>query len=347
MAQSIILGGRTVGEDHPPFIIAEACINHEGDIAIAREMVVAAKAMGADAVKFQYHVLEDEMLPAAPKSSNFDEPLWQALERTNLALSEHKELKSFCQKTDIQYLCTPFSKKSADILDQNNLVDYFKVGSGELTNIPLQRHIASKGKPMIVSTGMSEPSEILETVTVLNDAKVNYALMHCVSIYPCPPSRMNLGLIPRYKEQFKVPIGLSDHTASIYTAIGAVALGASIIEKHFTLDRSLPGPDHTSSIEPDELGQLVEGCRAVFEARGAERKIFPEEQQIVAWARESVVSVQDIPSGSIISSEMVTVKRPGPGPGVFPARELESVIDSVALVDISAGKQILRSEVTK
>jgi N-acetylneuraminate synthase len=337
--RAIGVGEREVGENYPPYIIAEACINHEGKIALARQMVYVAHAMGADAIKFQMHVLTDEMLRETPVSDNFDEPLYDTLEATNLSLDEHRELKQLCSSIGIDYLCTPFSKASADIVAELNPIA-IKVGSGELTNIPLQRHIASKGIPMIISTGMSTVEEIQETVDTIKPLGVPFILTHCVSIYPCPPNRVNLGNIPRYRDLFGVPVGLSDHTSSIYTSLGAVALGACVIEKHFTLDRSMSGPDHKSSLEPYELGELVKGCRAVFEARGANREIFPEEEQIVAWARESVVSLTNIRKGTRISTDMVTVKRPSPGPGIVPAKDLDQVVGRVAASDIAADRQI-------
>jgi sialic acid synthase SpsE len=339
MNRKIKIGNRDVGEGCPPYIIAEACINHEGKIELARKMVYIAHAMGIDAIKFQMHVLDDEMLRQAPQSENFDEPLYDTLERTNLRIDEHRELKRLCEELGIDYLCTPFSKASADIVAELDPVA-IKVGSGELTNIPLQRHIASKGKPMIVSTGMSTVQEVKETVDVLAETGVPLILTHCVSIYPCPPSRVNLGNIPRYSELFGVPVGLSDHTSSIYTSIGAIALGACVIEKHFTLDRSMSGPDHKSSLEPYELGELARGCRAVFEARGADRQIFPEEEQIVAWARESVVSLTGIAKGTRITHDMISVKRPSPGPGVVPAKDLDRVIGRTAASDIAGNAQI-------
>jgi sialic acid synthase SpsE len=341
--RTVRIGTREVGDDCPPYIIAEACINHEGKIEIARQMVYIAHAMGADAIKFQMHVLDDEMLREAPQSDNFDEPLYDTLDRTNLSLDEHRELKRLCESIGIDYLCTPFSKASADIVASLEPVA-IKVGSGELTNIPLQRHIAEKGLPMIVSTGMSTVEEVRETVDALKATGVPLVLTHCVSIYPCPPSRVNLGNIPRYRELFDVPVGLSDHTASIYTSLGSIAMGACLVEKHFTLDRTMPGPDHKSSIEPYELGELVKGCRAVFEARGADRRIFPEEEQIVAWARESVVSLTDIPKGTRISREMVSVKRPSPGPGIVPAKSLEDVVGRIAAADIARDRQIQWSQ---
>jgi len=346
MNNTISIKERKIGSEHAPYIIAEACINHEGDIAIAREMVFHARAAGIDAIKFQLHVLDDEMLREAPQSANFDDPLYDTLERTNLSIDEHLELKALCEQIGIDYMCTPFSKASCDLLVSEIGVDVIKVGSGECTNLPLQRHIASKGLPMIVSTGMTEQSEVDETVQILKNSGTPFAITHCVSAYPCPYDRVSLGVIPKYYERYDVPIGLSDHSIGVYTSIGAVALGACIIEKHFTLDRMMPGPDHASSIEPNELAELAKGCRAVFEASGSVRKIFPEEKEIVAWARESVVSIKDISKGEIVSAEMVSVKRPSPGEGVIAAKHLEDIIGKTAATDISANKQLLWDELS-
>jgi sialic acid synthase SpsE len=345
MSGTIKIGDRLVGEGQSPYVIAEACINHEGDVEIAKEMAIIARAMGCDAIKYQLHVLDDEMLRETPMSDNFDESLYDALDRTNLSVEEHISLKTLCNSIGIDYMCTPFSRASADILDEEIGVDVFKVGSGELTNLPLQRHSAAKGKPMIVSTGMSKLEEVAETVAALKEAGTLFAVTHCVSAYPCPYERVNLGMIPRYRELFSVPVGLSDHSVGIYTSLGAIALGACIVEKHFTLNRDAPGPDHKSSIEPYELGELVKGCRAVYLAGGDTREIFPEEEQIVAWARESVVSVTDIASGATITADMVAVKRPSPGNGAIPAKNLDEVIGRQALSDIDRDVQILWSQI--
>ncbi len=344
MSKTVDIGGRLVGDGQPPYIIAEACINHQGDIAIARKMTYVAHAMGVDAIKFQMHVLSDEMLREAPQSDNFEEPLYDTLDKTNLNVNEHRELQALCRELGIDYLCTPFSKASADLVDDLD-VPAFKVGSGELTNIPLQRHIASKGRPMIVSTGMTELHEVEETVAAIKDVGVPLILTHCVSAYPCPYDRVNLGVVPKYRDMFDVPVGLSDHTVGVYTSLGAIALGACLIEKHFTLDRSWPGPDHQSSIEPFELGELVKGARAVFEAGGDTREIFPEEREIVAWARESVVSETEIAEGTLITGDMVTVKRPSPGEGAIAAKHLDEVIGKTATADIARDRQVLWSQV--
>lgn len=339
MIRPVTIKNRPIGPDYKPFIIAEACINHEGDIRIAEQMVYIAHAMGADCIKFQIHVLENEMLRETPQSNNFEESLWDTLERTNLSLDEHIRLKKLCEQLGIFYLCTPFSRDGVELLEDIG-VDFYKTGSGELTNLPLIEHIARKGKPMIVSTGMSVLKEVEETVNFIKSIGTPFILTHCVSAYPTPYDIVNLRMIQKYKESFNVPIGLSDHSRGIYTALGAVALGACVIEKHFTLDKLQKGPDHASSIEPYELGELVKGVKAVYMAMGSERKIFTEEQQIVAWARESVVSEVDIPKGTKITSEMVWVKRPSPGNDVVPAKDLNKVIGKKVKVAIPKGVQI-------
>lgn len=344
MSRQIKIRNRIIGENQPPFIIAEACINHQGDISIAEKMVYMAHTMGAECIKFQIHVLENEMLRNAPQSDNFDEPLWDTLEKTNLSVAEHIRLKKLCEKLGILYLCTPFSRKGADILDSEIRVDLYKTGSGELTNLPLIEHIARKRKPMIVSTGMCLIEEIKKTVELIKKTGTPFILTHCVSAYPTPYERVNLGLIPRYRKMFGVPIGLSDHSKGIYTALGAVALGACVVEKHFTLDKTQKGPDHASSIEPGELGELVKGAGAIYMALGSERKIFPEEEQIISWARESVVSELDIPKGTLITNGMVWVKRPAPGSGAIAASDLNKIIGKIAKRHIPKGVQVRWSD---
>lgn len=340
MIKPIKIGKRLVGPGQKPYIVAEAAINHQGDYRIAEKMVRLAHDAGADAIKFQIHILDNEMLKVAPQSDNFEEPLYDTLRKTNLSVKEHADLKKLCEKLGITYLCTPFSRKGADILEELGVVAY-KTGSGELTNLPLQEHIAKKGKPMVISTGMCTVQEIKETVNLVKKIGTPFMLTHCVSAYPTPYRIVNLKMIQKYMELFQVPVGLSDHSKGIYTALGSVALGSCLIEKHFTLDRHQKGPDHPVSIEPDELSELVKGADAIYQALGSERKIFAEEKQIVAWARESVVSERPIKKGSVITEEMVWVKRPSPGKGVVPAKDLKKVIGRKAVVNISKDVQIL------
>jgi len=335
----VTINGRELSQNDSPLIIAEACINHEGNFDVAKNMIYMAHAMEADCIKFQIHVLENEMLKETPQSDNFDETLWDTLDRTNFTADEHKKLKDLCNNLGIMYLCTPFSRKGVDILEELD-VDFYKTGSGEMTNLPLIEYIAKKGKPMIISTGMSNIDEVQETVDLVKSIGTPLVITHCTSAYPCPYDRINLGMIPEYRKRFQIPIGLSDHSRGIYTALGSVSLGAAVIEKHFTLDKMQKGPDHPSSIEPNELGELVKGARAVFLAKGKEKRIYPEEEQIIAWARESVVSEIEIRAGEVIKENMVWVKRPSPGPGVVPAKELKKVIGKIAKRVIAKDTQI-------
>ena len=330
--KTIRINDRIIGKDYPPFVIAEVAVNHNGKVSIAKKLALLAKHAGADAVKFQYHIPEKEMLKEVPHSANFDKPLWKILEETNLTLEEQIELKNYCDKIGIIYLCTPFSREASDILNEKVGVTAFKIGSGELTNLPLLKHIAKKGKPIILSTGMSTIEEIKESVDLLKKESAQFALLHCVSAYPTEYEDVNLKLIQKYIEMFQVPVGLSDHSKGIFTAFGAVALGASILEKHFTLDKKQKGPDHKVSIEPDELIELVKGVNAIYAALGETKKILEDEQPIIAWARESVVSLIDIKKGTTITEDMIWVKRPGTG---IPAKYLEKIIGMRTKRDIS------------
>jgi sialic acid synthase SpsE len=279
------------------------------------------------------------MLPEAPQSDNFEEPLYDTLDKTNLTVDEHRRLKQLCETIGITYICTPFSRDGADILEELD-VPVFKTGSGELTNLPLHEHIARKGKPMIISTGMSTVEEIGETVDLVKSIGTPFIITHCVSAYPAPYHIVNLKMIPKYMDLFGVPVGLSDHTRGNYTALGAVALDACLIEKHYTLDKLQKGPDHASSLEPFELGELVKGADAIYQALGDEKRIFPEEEPIVAWARESVVTEKAIARGTTIGEDMVWVKRPAPGPGVALPRDLKKVIGRTARVDLPKDTQV-------
>ena len=340
------IGKKIISKNNEPYIIAEACINHEGNINIAKQMVKLAANAGASAIKFQMHVLDDEMLKEAPKSKNFKESLYDTLNRTNLSIKQHIYLKKYCKKNKIDYLCTPFSRKSADILFKDVKVNVFKVGSGELTNLPLQIHIAKKKLPTIISTGMSTLNEVKETFKQVFKINKKIALTQCTSIYPCPSKYSDIGVVKEYIKKFKIPIGLSDHTNSIYTSLGAIALGACIIEKHFTLNKKASGPDHASSIEPHELKQLVEGARAIFQARNEKKRIHKKEFEIIKWARESVVTTKHIAKGEILNEMNISVKRPAPKKGIIPAKSFRSAIGKRAKTNLKNNKQLKWTEIT-
>jgi sialic acid synthase SpsE len=336
---------RKIGDNFRPFIIAEACINHDGIFNKAIKMIKEAKKSNACAIKFQMHDLDDEMLKKTPKSKNFKESLYETLKKTNFTTEQHIKLKKFCEKIGIIYLCTPFSKKSVDELVNKVKVKLLKVGSGELTNLPLQEYIAKKKLPTIVSTGMSELNEIKETVNIYKKFNKNIILTHCTSIYPCPYELSNIGAIPIMKKKFNLSIGLSDHTSTIYTSLGAIALGATVIEKHFTLNKKSKGPDHASSIEPSELKLLTDGAIAIYKASGKSKKIHKKEIQIIKWARESVVSIKEIKKGEIFSKKNISVKRPAPNSKEIPAKFLNKVLGKKAKKEILNNQKIKWSQI--
>jgi sialic acid synthase SpsE len=311
-------------------IIAEAACEHRGDFEEAKRLVRLAKEAGADIVKFQLHLPDEEMIPGSIRfwAGSMDEILSQV----NLSPGAHRELMRYCEEVGIQYLCTPYCSAAADVLDTLGL-QAFKLGSGEMTNLPMLRHIARKGKPMIVSTGMATTDEVEETITALRSENAKFMLMHCTSAYPPRYDQINLRFIPHLREKFDVLVGYSDHTPEIWTALGAVAVGAKVIEKHFTPDRALKGPDCHVSLEPQEFRTMVEAIRKLEAALGCEKRIYPEEETVRRWAHHSVVCLQDIPAGAVITPDMIGVKRPGSG---VPAKHLEDFYGRIAQRNIPA-----------
>jgi len=325
-AGTIRIGTREIGPGHPCFIVAEAGINHNGDVALAAELVDAAAEAGADAIKFQTHFPEHEMLRGGATAAYVGESLFDLLTRTALTTDDHLTLRDRALNKGIQFLSTPFSREAADFLETLG-VPAFKTGSGELTHLPMQAHIARKGKPMIISTGMATPEEIDRTVQVVREAGAPFALMHCTSTYPTPYEHVQLGCIGALRQKYGVPVGFSDHTLGSYIAFAAVATGAHLFEKHFTVSRSLPGPDQQGSMEPQELAEVVRGIRAIERAGGATKQIQPGEQDVRNMAHHSVVSIRDIAAGATVAAADVWAKRPGTG---IPARQLSEVVGRVA-----------------
>lgn len=329
--KEIKIRDRLIGEKYPTFVIVEACDNHLGSLQTAKEMAKIAKIIGADAVKFQHHIPDEEMLKeGVPTSSNFDIPLYDFLKKYALKIEDHYELYKYCNEIGIIYLCTPFSLKAAIELNEMG-VEAFKIGSGELTDIPTLKEIAKFKKPMILSTGMATFEEIDETLNSILSINDQIILMNCTSEYPPDYKDINLLNIKTLKERYGLIVGHSDHTPDIYTSLAAVALGAKLIEKHFILDKRQKGPDQSVSIEPMEFYNLIEGIKKIEMAMGGEKKVFELEKPIKKWAHRSVVSLIDIPEGTIIERKMVWTKRPGTG---IPAKYLENVIGKKAKVFI-------------
>lgn len=339
----IEISGRKIGTAFPPLVIAEIGINHEGDIKKAIRMVDDACAAGCECVKFQSHVVQDEMVPNRVIPGNTTESIWDIMSRCALKENEETALKEYTESKGMIYLSTPFSREAARRLERMNVPAY-KIGSGECNNYPLIEHIAKYGKPVLLSTGMNDIGSIQPAVDILRKEHVPFALMHCTSIYPTPYSKVRLGALRDLKEAFPdAVLGLSDHSLGNYTCFAAVALGASILEKHFTSDRTWPGPDNPISLEPHELKDLVLGSRAIHEATGGKKDILPEEQPTIDFAYACVVSTKTIGKGDILSPENIWVKRPGTGE--IKARHYKEVLGKRALRGIDKDQQIAWSDI--
>lgn len=336
--RSLELGSKTVGDGHPCYVIAEAGANHNRDLDTARRLVDVAAHAGADAVKFQTYSGKTLYSTKAPKFDYLaDFPAQQPhelLEDIALPREWQSVLAAHCRDNNIEFLSSPFDLQAVAELDELD-VAAFKVASFELVDLPFLREIGARLRPVIVSTGMATLGEIDEALTALREGgTAEVCLLQCASLYPSPPRIMNLRAIPAMKSAFGVPVGLSDHTLGTHVAPAAVALGANLVEKHFTLDRSHKGPDHPFAIEPDELVELVAHIRDVEAAMGDGVKRGPSEEEAVemyAKARRSIVAAQAIPKGAVLERSMLTVKRPGYG--IMP-RFIDALAGRVAKRDI-------------
>lgn len=341
----MLIAGRQIGPDQPPFVIAEIGINHEGDIGKARRMIDDAAGAGCECVKFQSHVIDDEYVPAAGKviPGNAKESILEIMKRCAFDEAQERELKAYTERRGLIYLSTPFSRAAANRLERMGVVAY-KIGSGECNNTPLVDHIAGFGKPILVSTGMNDLDSIGRTVAILERRGIDYGLFHCTSMYPTPYSRVRLGALAELSRSFpRAVLGLSDHSLGIYTCLASVPLGARLLEKHFTSDPSWPGPDVPISITPDELRQLVVGSRAIFEALGGKKDVLPEEQPTIDFAYASVVSTSPINRGERFTRDNLWVKRPGTGE-ILAAR-YEEILGRTATRDIGADALLAWSDV--
>jgi N,N'-diacetyllegionaminate synthase len=319
-ASSLSISGVRVGPGNPCLVIAEAGVNHNGQLELAHQLVDAAADAGANAVKFQTFRADRLATATAPKAAyqqahtGAGQSQRDMLRSLELAAPAYAELQQHAHERGLLFLSTPFDEESADLLE-SLAVPAFKVPSGELTNLPFLAHLARKGKPLIVSTGMSGLGEVEAAVqTIDENGAPSLVLLHCVSNYPANPADSNLRVMATLSAAFGVPTGYSDHTLGIVVPLAAVALGACVIEKHFTLDRSLPGPDHQASSEPGELARLVAGIRTVESALGDGRKrAVAAEADTAAVARRSLVAAIDIPAGSMLTPDVIALRRPGTG----------------------------------
>lgn len=335
----IRIGRFQIGQGHPCFVIAEAGVNHNGDIGLALRLIDAAADAGADAVKFQTFRAEKLVTAWAPmadyqkKNTGGDGSQFDMLRKLELSNDQHRILASRCAERGILFLSTPFDAESADFLASMNVLA-IKVSSGDLTDNPFLRHLASMGLPVMLSTGMGTLDEVRGAMDALAGAQ-GIALLHCVGNYPADPADVNLRAMDTMRHAFHVPVGYSDHSEGLVVALAAVALGAAVLEKHFTLDRNLPGPDHRASLEPAELAELVRDVRIVEQAMGHGRKEpAPSEFNTAVVARKSLVAACDIPAGTTLGPQHIIVKRPGTG--ISPGMQ-ERLLGRKAKVAVSAG----------
>lgn len=317
MEKVLKIANKTVGDDQPVFIIAEMGINHNGKLELAKKMVKAAKEAGADAVKFQKRDLKSLYKKDVYKNPNKDSQatsyLFNIFRKFELSNREFVELKKYCQHLGIIFFCTPFDVKSAEFLSSLN-VPVYKISSADLTNIPLIDFIIDKKKPLILSTGMSQIPEIDFTYKFLKKKQVNFSLMHCISTYPTAFKDVNLNMIHFLKERYNVPIGYSGHERGIIVAIGAATLGAKIIEKHFTLNRSWDGPDHNISLTPSGFKKMVERIRVIEAALGTTQKNLSRGEYLTREVfAKSLIARKRIKKGEIITYKMIDIKGPGKG----------------------------------
>lgn len=340
---SFCIGQRIIGNNEKPLVIAEIGINHEGDFKKAIRMIDDAYSVGCECVKFQSHIVEDEMIPNRIVPGNTTETIWDIMVRCALSEEEEYRLKEYVESKGMIYLCTPFSRAAADRLESMNVCAY-KIGSGECNNYPLVKHIATYGKPVILSTGMNDITSITPAVEILRTAHVPFALLHCTSMYPTPYEKVRLNALTELSQQFPdAVVGLSDHSIGNYTCLAAVALGARILEKHFTSDKTWPGPDVPISIDPPGLRELIEGSQAIYMALGGTKDILPEEQPTINFAYASVVAIRDIASGEVLTRNNIWVKRPGTGE--IKAVHFEHLLGKTIKHDVSVNTQLKWSDI--
>lgn len=311
---------RTVGDNYPCFVIAEVGVNHNGRLDLALQSIDVAAEAGADAVKFQTFKAEKLVTRSAPRAkyqeqnTGNQQSQFDMLKALELSDNDHRAIVERCRERNIIFMSTPFDEESATLLHDLGM-PVFKIPSGELTNIPLLRHIAGFGKPLIVSTGMSSLGDVevaVETIEKAGNSQI--ILLHCVSNYPAAPEEVNLRAMLTMKAAFGLPVGYSDHTLGIEIGISSAALGACVLEKHFTLDSTLPGPDHRASAEPAELKRLIRGIRMIEAAMGDGRKVATESERDTARvARKSLVAAIDIAAGTELSEDLIAIRRPGTG----------------------------------
>ena len=335
---------RTISSKEAPLIIAELGINHGGDLKVAEQMVKIAANRGCEVIKHQTHFLDDEMTPDAKRimPPNADVSIWDVMEKCSLTEDEEIKLKRVVEDLGMIYISTPFSRSAADFLNDIN-VPAFKIGSGECDNLLLLEHIADFGKPIILSTGMQNLLSVEKPVEIFEKNNVEYALLECTNIYPCPPEDIALGSLAQLSHQFpNAEIGFSDHSIGPTMALAAVALGATIVEKHFTDTKDRQGPDISCSMDPDELEHLIKKSKEIAYSRDRRKFIANVEKDVYKFARSSIVSDKNLKKGDTIDRQNIWARRPGNGE--IPAFEFEKVLGKTVTRDIAKNTQIKWSD---
>ena len=329
------INNKFIEEKKPCFIIAEAGVNHNGSLKMAKRLIGVAKEAGVDAIKFQTFKTEGVMTRTVAmadyqkKNIGKKETQFEMIKKLELKFKDFISLKKYCDRKKIIFLSTPHSEEAIDFLEP--LIPIYKISSGDLTNLPFLKKIAGKKKPIILSTGMAILEEIEEAVKAVLSINKNLTLLHCTTNYPTPLNEVNLRAMLTLKKEFGLPVGYSDHTEGLLIPVMAIALGARVIEKHFTLDKKLPGPDHKTSLNPKELREMVTAVRSAEQALGSSVKKPTEvEKRNKKVARKSIVAKIDIPKGVKITKQMLTIKRPGTG---IKPKHLEKIIGKIAKKD--------------
>jgi len=336
----IEIEGRKIGPDYPPLVIAEIGINHEGSIVVAKEMVDAAHSAGAEMIKHQTHIVEDEMSKAAKSviPGNADISIYEIMERCSLNEEDEIKLKEYVEGKGMIFISTPFSRAAADRLIKMN-VSAFKIGSGECNNYPLLKHIAKFKKPVILSTGMNTIESVSKAVAIFENYNVPLALLHTTNLYPTPPELVRFGALQELHNSFpNIVFGLSDHTISNHACFGAVALGASILERHFTDYMSRTGPDIVCSMDEKDCKELIEGSSLIWKMRGGTKKAAQEEQVTIDFAFATVCTISNILEGEVLTKDNIWVKRPGTGKIL--AEHFDSIIGKKATRNIVIDEQL-------
>jgi N-acetylneuraminate synthase len=332
----ISIAGRKIGPAYPPLVVAEIGINHEGSLDVAKEMVDAAARAGVEVVKHQTHIVEDEMSGAARRvvPGNATVSIYEIMRRCALSEDAERQLQKYVESKGMIFISTPFSRAASERLRDMNVPAY-KIGSGECNNYPLLKHIASFGKPIILSTGMNTIESVRKAVEIFETAGIEYALLHTTNLYPTPPHLVRLGAMVEIGRAFpNTVIGLSDHTIDNIASLGAVALGASILERHFTDRMSRPGPDIVCSMDEKACKELIESSAKLHSELGGTKGPAKEEQVTMDFAFATVVTIAPIKAGETLTKQNLWVKRPGTG--AIPAERYEMLLGKKATRDLPA-----------